>query len=146
MEHHIYNIYKKCIEKHGILPNSNDIIKSNDDLLILITKFNNWYNKADEFAWGDMRDQIGFSKTCNENINTIINDCSYNLISSNEFIQHMLFKLSNGNLGKCFELDNYNIFINTNTNNTNTINTNNTDFNPPNRSLVYDNTICELRP
>jgi len=143
MEHNIYNIYKKCIEKHGILPDSNDIIKSNDDLLSLITKFNNWYNKADEFACGDMRDQVGFSKTCNENINTIINDYSYNLISSNEFIQHMLFKLSNGNIGKYFQLDNYNIFVNTN-NNTDT-NTN-TEFNPPNRFSVYDNTNCELRP
>jgi len=109
MEDHIYSIYKKCMEKHGISPDSNDIINYNDDLLILITKFNNWYNKADEFSCGDMRDQIGFDTVCNENINTIINYHSYNLISSNEFIQHMLFKLSNGKLGKCFEIRDFSI-------------------------------------
>ena len=111
MDDYIYNIYIKCIEKHGILPDPNDIIKSNDNLIILVTKFNNWYGKANDFARGDMRDQIGFNYVCNQNINTIINDNLYNLISSNEFIQHMLFKLSNENIGKCFPIIN-NIIIN----------------------------------
>ena len=76
------NIYNKL---NGIKPNSEDIININDTIDIAIIKFNRWFDKALDFAQGDLRDLYGFSRLNNNFLDLIRN------IKNNNFLNYMKF-------------------------------------------------------
>jgi hypothetical protein len=90
----ILNIYNELINMHGIKPSLNELITENDEYPEMILKFNKWYNRAEEFAWGDSRDQQGFKSIITKFRQTIYPTFKDTIICDNVFIQNLLCRLN----------------------------------------------------
>jgi hypothetical protein len=92
----ILDIYNKFILMHGIKPNINEEFSNEDDYIIMINKFDKWYDRALEFATGDVRDIAAFYSIIHKFKEEIYCDFINTEIENNIFIQNMLYKLNIG--------------------------------------------------
>jgi hypothetical protein len=89
----IYDIISKYTSLNGIKPNTKDIIDINDDIMIMIKKFDRYYNKCFEFACGDARDMCGFD-SLNKQFMNYYNDLKNEEIENDTFIKNMIYHIS----------------------------------------------------
>ena len=89
----IYDIISKYTSINGIKPTTKDIIDINDDIMIMIKKFDRYYNKCFEFACGDSRDMCGFD-SINKQFMIFYNNLKNEDIENNIFIKNMIYRIS----------------------------------------------------
>jgi hypothetical protein len=90
-----FKILEQYVKLHGIKPSKEERININDEIDLMVSKFNKWYIRALIFTEGDSRDYLGFLQIKSNFINNIypkfIKDKK---INDDRFIQNMLYVIS----------------------------------------------------
>jgi len=99
----IFELLNKYILLHGIKPNKNELINIDDNIYDMIIKFDNWIYRAEDFARGDGRDYIAYLNINKNFINNIYPKyIENNNIENNNFIKHIIYKITSGVKGTQF--------------------------------------------